>query len=1314
MISLTKREQGMKKSKISTKFLKIIIYVSLATFLISLVFTFFIMQDIQKNTQEMIKHNIAVKIRNKIENGFRLGITNAIAIAQDRDIKSALVDFDKEKAYGILKDISEDYAKYTFYKKGKIHIHTKDVKSFLRSWDKDHNGDDLSGFRYTINTVKKTQKPVLGIEVGWADLVIRAIVPIMQGDEYLGSLEVIQDFSNVIDNFENEDKYLFTLIDTKLLKNQPDVNNVISGYAMMQGKYNQEFFATLRGVNFKKLVEEGSLISEDKFFALKPIIGFNDSFIGYYVVGMEYKNVLNIVSKSHQVAYTFLGLMVFMAFVIVLVTNITIKKLITNNVIKVSDGLTSFFNFLNKKSDSIEKIDIDTKDEIGQMAYEINSNITFIKNLLNEEKKENWIKDGLSGLSKELAKNTDLVNLSNNVTRFVCEYVNAGVGTLYIHDAKNKTLKLYGTYAYVHRNELSSSFKLGEATIGQVALQKTPIHLNHITRDISVIDTGTTSEPPLNVYTFPLIYQDVVYGVLEIGSTQYFGELESRFFEVCGEAIATSLFSSIQNDKVKILLEESEQANKKLQEQQKITEQSNIELQKQQSKLEEANAQMQEQQAQLEEANSQMQEQQAQLEEANAQMEEQQVQLKESEKELKKQNKQLQISQEQLNKKAKDLENSNRYKSEFLANMSHELRTPLNSIILLSSMLKENKKENLSEEDIKKANIINSSGEELLRLINDVLDLSKVEAGKMELLVEKFDSTEFSKQINDMFETAAKNKGLELVVEDKYKGDIYTDRDKLSQVVRNFLSNSLKFTHEGFIKLTIEKSGDDKVSLSVQDSGIGIPKNKQDLIFQAFAQVDGSTSREYGGTGLGLSITKEMVKLMKGEISLESEEKKGSTFSIVIPNLRSENLYGKTPPLEDEKTASPKIYDTKEPEIEIYVEDDRDKIGADDKPFLVIEDNPDFASTLKNVINDKGDLAYISASGKKGIELARQNPNIQGVLLDLGLPDMDGLEVLKQLKSDKLTKSIPVYIISGRDNYDRKNFVDAVGFKQKPLNNEDFKTVFEKFEQFNNKKVKDLLVVEDDEIQRDIMIKYISSIDVNIEGVDNVEDAIEQISTGKYDAIVVDLTLKGKSGLQICEYIKQNDLTIPIVVYTGKVLSEEDENKIKKYTDSIIIKSATSQERLLDEVERFLHKAKKDSKGTNKKSLSIDNINFDDKKILVVDDDMRNTFVLVEILEGKGAQVLTASNGEEALDVLASNKDTNLVLMDIMMPVMDGYEAIEKIRADKELENIPVIAVTAKAMNQDKEKCFEVGANDFLTKPLNLDTFVGVVQAWIK
>lgn len=1196
-------------SKISTKFFRIIIYISLFTLAISSFFAFKVMDDIENDALEMVSKNLSVKIQNKIDSSLQLGITNAIAISQNSQIIKALKSNDKQKAYEVLKALSQEYSKFTSYKKGKIHIHTADVRSFLRSWDPEHAGDELGSFRETINTVKRTQKPVLGIEIGWADLVIRAIVPIMDGDKYLGSLEFIQDFDQISTNLKNEKKYFFPLIDTKLLKNQFDKDFIIDRYAMVEKNYNREFFFTLKQVDFNKLVKKGYISRDNKYFTILPIIGFNDTFMGYYVLGMDNEAFAKIIFNSKEIAYIFIALMVFMTFVIVVVMNLTIKKLIVSNLTKVSEGLSSFFDFLNQKSDSVDKIDIISKDEIGQMAQEINSNIAYIKNLTDSRKKEIWKKDGLSGLAKELSRKSDLADLCSSATGFVCEYVNAGVGTLYVFDEEKNELDLYGSYAFVQRNELSNKFKPGEATVGQVALQKTPIQLKNITRDMLLIDTGTTSEPPLNTYTFPLIYREKLYGVMEVGSTVIFDNTQKGFFNDCAEYIATALFSAIQNLKVKRLLGESEKANTKLQEQKKITEQSNIELQHQQAQLEEANAQMQEQQAQLEEANSQLQEQQAQLEEANAQMEEQQVQLKESQKELEKQNKQLLRSREELNKKAKDLESSNRYKSEFLANMSHELRTPLNSIILLSSMLKENKKQNLSEDDIKKANIINSSGEELLRLINDVLDLSKVEAGRMEMLVEKFDSKSFLSGLKDMFEPAAQNKSLEFIVEDNYNDIISTDKDKLSQVIRNFLSNSLKFTHKGFIKLFMEKHGDNNLKVSVQDSGIGIPKEKQEMVFQAFAQVDGSTSRQYGGTGLGLSITKEMVKLMEGEIFLESKEGEGSTFSIVIPNINSKE------DIMEQKEKSKNIFEAEkeEPLIkteekddscldEVRVDDDSLKITQKDKPFLVIEDSLDFAETLKSVINDNGDLAYIAVTGQKGIDIAHENSNIQGILLDLGLPDMDGLDVLKHLKSDIKTKKIPVYIISGRDNFDKAKFSDAVGFKQKPLSNEDFKNVFEDFKKFYDKNP-------------------------------------------------------------------------------------------------------------LEDVNRFLKNVKSAPKA---KPMSVNEINLGGKKILVVDDDMRNTFVLVEILEDKGAKVLTASNGKEALDMLDSNKDINLVLMDIMMPEMDGFEAIEKIRADKELENIPVIAVTAKAMNQDKERCFEAGANDFLTKPLNLDTFLGVVQAWIK
>jgi len=930
------------------------------------------------------------------------------------------------------------------------------------------------------------------------------------------------------------------------------------------------------------------------------------------------------------------------------------------------------------------------------MANEINKNIEFTKKLIDEDEKELFIKEGIRGLSKLLTQSNDLRSVCKNSITFICEYSNSSVGAFYILNENDEDeLTMYSSYAYVQRDSLSNKFKLGEGIVGQVGLQKTPIHLRNIKKDEFDVETGTTKQPPINIYTFPLLYKDELYGVAEVASTEIFKEHTKRLFDLSSDIIATALFTSFQNRKVKNLL--------------KDTKKSNIELQENQAKLEEANAQMQEQQAQLEEANAQMQEQQAQLEEANAQMEEQQVQLQQSEQELKKQNQELQATQIDIDKKAKALEESNKYKSEFLANMSHELRTPLNSIILLSSMMEQNKKNNLEQDDIKKASIINKSGQELLRLINDVLDLSKVEAGKMELIIDKFHSTDFTSSIKDLFETSAQSKELEFIVEDNYNDYIYNDEDKLSQVVRNFLSNSLKFTEKGFIKLSLNKENNN-VRIDVEDSGIGIPKEKQEIIFQAFSQVDGSTSRQYGGTGLGLSITKEFIKLMKGEVKVDSKENIGSVFSVIIPNIA--NKINITNTIKHNNN-----FTNNQTQEKYQIIDDRDNLTNESIPFLIIEDNITFAQTLKDLINNKNELCLIANNGKDGLKLAQEYYNIQGILLDLGLPDIDGVEVLKELKSNINTKRIPVYIISGQDNTDSSKIEDAIGFKQKPLNNDDFNSLIKDIKEFNNKDIKNLLIVEDDKIQREAMIEFVSNDSINIKGIDNVEEAIEEINKNQYDAVVVDLTLKGKSGLDICEYIKQENLSIPIIIYTGKDITYEEEQKINKFTDSIIVKSVNSQNRLLDEVNLFLHKVKsnkKDSAKNNTINNTSNSIDFEDKKILVVDDDMRNTFVLVEILEDKNATILTAQNGQEALDVLEDNKDTDIILMDVMMPVMDGYEAIEKIREDESIKDIPIIAITAKAMNKDKEKALAVGANDYLTKPLNLDSFVGVVNSWIK
>ena len=1252
----------MNSSTISFRFFKVVIFIAFGALSVSTLVSFYIMGEVEYETQKIVKKQMEIKLNSKITNSLQQGVTNAVAITQNQELKDAIKNYDREKAYNILNSIDKTYAKYTNYKKSQLHIHTKDVSSFLRSWDKERYGDSLVSFRHTINKVKKTQKPVLDIEVGWADLVIRSIIPIMENNEYIGSFEFIQDFSHIRKELENEDKYLLNLIDLKLLKNKPKQENIIDQFALMQKTHNSEYFELLKKINLQKLLSDGFIHKDGKYFSVLPIVGFNNSFIGYYIIAQDYKQVQSIISKSNDITYTFMILMGAMAILIALILHYTVQKIVVENIAKVSVGLISFFDFLNKKRESVDSIDIDSDDEIGIMAKNINENIQTVSKLILKENQEDYIKDAIRGLGGVLTKANSINDVTKSSLNYLCDYMNIPLGTFYLYH--EELLKLNASFGFEENSNQKLTYKLGDSLIGQVAIDKKPIFLDTISKDSLVISSSTVDIYAKSIYIYPILYKKKLLGVVEFASTTIFEENDKLLIEQMSQLMATAVFTAIQNENVKSLLEQSEISNK--------------ELQTNQVELEEANAQMQEQQAQLEEANSQMQEQQ--------------LQLQQSEIELKEQNEKLQ--------------NSNRYKSEFLANMSHELRTPLNSIILLSSMMSQNKKENLTVDDIKKANIINSSGEELLRLINDVLDLSKVEAGRMELMLDNIDSTTFITNIKDMFEASIQNKGLDFIIEDNYNSIFVNDESKLSQVLRNFLSNALKFTHEGFIKVSIDRTVDQKIKISVEDTGIGIPEDKQELVFQAFTQADGSTSREYGGTGLGLSITKEFVKLMGGEITLSSQDGVGSVFSIIIPSKKEVNIATKK--IEIEKSIQDDYPLNKE------IIDDRNQIDSTQNTFLIIEDNKTFSMTLKEFINEKGELCLIANNGKDGLKLAHQYSNIQGILLDIGLPDIDGIDLLKELKSDINTKKIPVYIISGEDISSKTGINKAIGFKQKPLSSDDFNTVFTDIKQFNEKNIKDLLVVEDDKIQREAMIEFISNSDVNINGVDNIDEAIKEINGKKYDAIIVDLTLNGKSGLAICDYIKDNNISTPIIVYTGKELSNEEEQKIKNYTDSIIIKSANSQHRLLEEVDMFLHRVKKSNKKDDKKIISNSDISFEEKKILVVDDDMRNTFVLVEILEDKGAEVLVASNGQEALDILDKNKDTNIVLMDIMMPVMDGFEAIEHIRENEAIKDIPIIAVTAKAMVKDKERSLEVGANDFLTKPLNLDTFVGVVQAWIK
>ena len=830
------------------------------------------------------------------------------------------------------------------------------------------------------------------------------------------------------------------------------------------------------------------------------------------------------------------------------------------------EGLVNFFKYLNKESRRVPPLNIRSNDEIGYMAKVINENITKTKAmiaserelsehdkqltkelmvLVEENEKHTWIKDGVALLHEKLSGNLNALDVSKISITHVCEYLNADVGVLYSYDDESKILAKSAGYAHKQKEDSLNVFSLGEGSVGEVALQRSPVIIQGLKQDELSVETGIASKTTLNISLFPLVYKDELLGVIEIGSIELLDDSAEEFLTSSSVVIATALASSIQAEKVRDLLEDAKLSNYRLQQQQQL--------------LEESNAQMEEQQQQLEESNAQMEEHRSQLE---------------------KQNEALIESQNMLDQKARDLAISNKYKSEFLANMSHELRTPLNSIILLSDMLQENASNHLDEDEIKKAKIIYSSGNDLLKLIGDVLDLSKIEAGMMDLIIDKIDSESLCHNFQEQFEYMAQQKELEFKVIDEYKGEILNDKDRLSQVLRNLISNALKFTHKGSITMKIEDSGDNGVKISVSDTGVGIPKDKIETIFEAFKQADGTTSREYGGTGLGLSISLELIKMMKGNISLESKENEGSTFSITIPNIDEKK--------EDEKY----IHVSQENESS---EDDRAILNNDDKAFLIIEDDRVFAEILKDKINIKDEYALIAHDGNTGLRLAKEF-NIKGILLDLGLPDIDGIDILKELKLDSDLRDIPVYVISGDKRVELTKAYGADGFAKKALTDEDISVIIEE--------------------------------------------------------------IKALSG----------------------------------------------------EVDTFINRTNDDKQKDKEKVV----LNLENKKILVVDDDIRNVYVLIEALNSRGADVITASNGQEAIDALKYNLDTDLVLMDIMMPVMDGYEAVESIKRNKHTRDIPVIAVTAKAMSDDEDKALKAGFDDYVTKPLQMSYLSTIIEAWIK
>jgi signal transduction histidine kinase/CheY-like chemotaxis protein len=974
---------------------------------------------------------------------------------------------------------------------------------------------------------------------------------------------------------------------------------------------------------------------------------------------------------------------------------------------------------LAKQADAIGKGDysnvVEVLSEQDRLGLAINNMTIMLKTAELEDKSRNWLRDGLEQLSKALTGDLNSAQLAEVSISIVGRYLLAGRGVFYSYDAKTQLLELLGSYMYSERNQLGGSFKIGEGAIGQVAREKKPILLTIMNTDAPPIVTGTSASTPLYTYTYPLLREGVLLGVMELASFDRFDDVQLLFLQEANNTIASFLYIVQQAERIKDLLVISESAEKQARDQSKRLQETNSQMEEQQQQLQQQTEELQQTNSQMEEQQQQLQQQSEELQQTNAQMEESQLQLQQ-------QNKRLLESQDELDERAKQLELSSQYKSEFLANMSHELRTPLNSIILLSKMMASNSEKNLSNDEVHQAEIIHNAGHELLRLINDVLDLSKIEAGQMDLHTENINSSDFLNQQHELFEHSVKEKNLTFTLQDNLNGDFVSDGNRLSQIVRNLLSNALKFTKTGDITLAISRSDNPKlpIRISVKDTGIGIPEEKRKVIFEAFQQADGSISRQYGGTGLGLSISLRFAKLLKGTIELNSTVGVGSEFTILLPETLTEMpQVAKALPSRLVSPPAPRLNTESKKAIETAIgEDDRERLKTKDSVILLIDDDLVFGQALLEINHKLGYKTLLAGTGKEGLALARRyQPS--GILLDLGLPDMDGSEVLHEIKTQPDTQDIPVYIVSGREKNAAAIHEDIMGYLQKPVDVQQIGNAEAELLAFIHQVVeKTILVVENGGVTAEQISAIIDSHVATVLKAAINDDFKTLLEAHSCQLAIVDLGNQAtKLALEVAKKLRQLNESMNFIFITQQPLSDEDDASLRQYSDSIIIKTPQSEPRLLKNIERFLVQSSSGSERVKNLTppASEDNNNnaeqLTGKQILIVDDDARNLFVITAALEKAGAKVDGVLNGKRALEFLKENT-VDMIFMDIMMPEMDGYQTLTAIRNNPAFAKIPVVALTAKALNADREKSLAMGADDFLSKPVDYEVLITTAKVW--
>jgi CheY-like chemotaxis protein/HAMP domain-containing protein len=977
---------------------------------------------------------------------------------------------------------------------------------------------------------------------------------------------------------------------------------------------------------------------------------------------------------------------------------------LTNQVRAIADVATAVAS-----GDLTRTIATEAAGEVADLKNNINEMIHNLKETTRINTEQDWLKSNLARFAGMLQGQHDPFTVGQRILSELAPLVEARHGAFYLAQRETGTgegpecndmvLKMLSSYAYRERKHLSNIFRLGEGLVGQCALEKERILLTDVPDDYIKINSGLGEAAPKNIVVMPVLFEGELQAVIELASFHRFSDISIALLDRLAEHIGIVLNTMAANMRTESLLIESQTMAEELQNQQEELRQTNEELEQ---KAEELIRQKE----RVEHKNSEIERARAALEE-----------------------------------KAAELSLASRYKSEFLANISHELRTPLNSQMILSRQLADNAERNLTDKQVQYAQTIHASGVELLGLINEILDLAKIESGTMAVDLCEVPLEGIRQWSEHSFAQLAQEKTLDFQVRPAadLPPTLWTDEKRLQQIIKNLLANAFKFTEKGHVHLDLFRAqsgwrpghplldaADTVIAFAVADTGIGIAEDKQQVIFEAFQQADGTTERQYGGSGLGLSISREITRLLGGDLGVVSTRGGGSTFTLYLPRSVNSTTSDAPPPAASPNSPQPftPVHGDQAvapagpaPAPADPVGDDRHGVQPGDRLVLIVEDDIKFARILLETAREKGFKALVAVTGQAAVALARQfRPD--AVTLDLRLPDMDGLTVLDMLKRRPATRHIPVHIISVEDEDPRELKLGAVSHLKKPLSREVLAAEFEKIENHLKKKMKKLLVVEDNAAQRQSIIDLIGNADVDAVGVASGKAALGRLKKQHFDCMVLDLGLPDMSGFTLIEKMQTDDTIgdVPIIVFTGKALTPKEETRLRSVSESIIIKDVKSMERLLDETTLFLHSVVEQLPQRKKQMLTelyLKDPVLKGKTVLIVDDDVRNIFALSGILEQQEMEVLYSESGAEAIRIAKQHPHLDLVLMDIMMPEMDGYETTRRIRKLPKFKTLPIIALTAKAMKGDREKCIRAGASDYIAKPVDTEQLLSLLRVWL-